>query len=75
MPLAREKFTTQVDPALLAELRAQAKREGRPIRALVEEAIAALIAQRGQGTARPHAMIAYGRSHARYAALYRKLAS
>ena len=74
MPKTRERFTTQVDGALLADLRRLAEQERRPIEALVEEAITALIAQRRQGTARPRAMIAYGRSHARYAALYKKLA-
>ena len=74
MPKTREKSTVQVEGLLLADLQEIAERERRPIEALVEEAIAALIAQRRQGTARPHAMFAYGRSHARYAALYKKLA-
>ena len=50
MPQTREKFATQVDGALLADLRGLAKQEGRPIQALVEEAIAALIEQRRQGS-------------------------
>ena len=74
MPQTRDKFATQVDGALLADLRGLAQREGRQIQALVEEAIAALIEQRRQGTVRPHVMGAYRRSHARYAALYKKLA-
>ena len=74
MPQTREKFATRIDSALLADLRRLAKREGRPIQALVEEAIAALIEQRRQGTPRPHAMSAYRQSHARYAPLYKKLA-
>ena len=74
MPQTREKFATQVDGALLADLRGLAKQEGRQIQALVEEAIAALIEQRRQGTVRPHVMSAYGKSHARYASLYKKLA-
>ena len=74
MPQTREKFATQVDGALLADLRGLAKQEGRQIQALVEEAFAALIEQRRQSTARPHVMNAYGKSHARYASLYKKLA-
>ena len=74
MPKTQERLTAQVDGALLADLRRLAEQERRPIEALVEEAITALIAQRRQGTASPRAMIAYGRSHARYAALYKKLA-
>ena len=74
MPQTRQKFATQVDGALLADLRGLAKQEGRQIQALVEEAIAALIEQRRQGTARPHVMNAYLKSHARYGSLYKKLA-
>ena len=74
MSRTREKFATQVDGALLADLRGLAKQEGRQIQALVEEAIAALIEQRRQGIARPHVMSAYSKSHARYASLYKKLA-
>lgn len=74
MPQTREKFATQIDGALLADLRGLAKQEGRQIQALVEEAIASLIGQRRQGTVRPHVMSAYQKSHARYAPLYKKLA-
>ena len=70
----RRRFATQVDAALLDELRTLAREEGRPIQALVDEAIAALLEQRRQGTARPHVMAAHQRSHARFAALYEKLA-
>ena len=74
MAQTREKFATQVDGALLADLRRLAKQEGRQIQALVEEAITALIEQRRQGTVRPHVLGAYQKSHARYAPLYKKLA-
>ena len=74
MSRIREKFATQVDGALLTDLRGLAKQEGRHIQALVEEAIEALIEQRRQGTARPHVMSAYRKSHARYAPLYKNLA-
>ena len=71
---ARRRFTTRVDGVLLDELRTLARDEGREIQALVDEAIAALLEQRRQGTARPHVMAAHQRSHARFAALYEKLA-
>ena len=74
MSRTREKFATQVDGALLTDLRGLAKQEGRHIQALVEEAIEALIEQRRQGAARPHVMSAYRKSHARYAPLYKNLA-
>ena len=39
MSRAREKFATQVDTRLLAEIRGLASQEGRQIQALVEEAL------------------------------------
>ena len=74
MPKTPEKITAQVDGALLADLRRLAEQERRPMQALVEEAIAALIEQRRQGAARPHVISAYQKSHDRFAPLFRKLA-
>ena len=70
----REKFATQVDAALLADLRNLANQEGRQIQALVEEAISALVEDRRQSKARPHVMKAYQKSHVRFGSLYEKLA-
>ncbi len=70
----REKFATQVDPQLLAELRALARDEGRQIQALVDEALADLIQKRKLGRPRAHVLAAYGTSHGRFASLYKKLA-
>ncbi|MGN6422762.1 MAG: hypothetical protein ACTHLA_05575 [Asticcacaulis sp.] len=36
---SREKFATQMDSAMLADLRALAKTEGRQLQSLVEEAV------------------------------------
>jgi hypothetical protein len=74
MGIAREKFATQVDSALLADLRTLAKQEGRQIQALVEEAIAALIEERRNAKPRSHVMAAYQKSHGKFAALYERLA-
>lgn len=74
MSQTREKFATQVNSALLADLRGLAKEEGRQLQALVEEAIEGLLEQRRQTNARPHVMSAYKASHARFGALYKKLA-
>ncbi len=74
MPQTREKFATQLDSALVADLRVLAKQEGRQIQALVEEAVVGLLEERRQGKARPHVMAAYQKSHVRFAQLYRKLA-
>ena len=42
----REKFATQMDSALLAELRALAKSEGRQLQSLIEEAVGKLLETR-----------------------------
>lgn len=70
----REKFATQVDRALLADLRSLPKQKGRQIQALVDEATTGLLEQRRQGEARPHVMAAYRKSHSRFALLYKNLA-
>jgi predicted transcriptional regulator len=72
--MAKEKFATQVDAELLDQLRAQARRQGRHLQALVNEALADYIDRRHQQRARPHVMNAYEGSHARYASVYKKLA-
>ena len=71
---SREKFATQIDSKLLAELRALAKEEGRQLQTLVEEAVEQLIDAHRSNRARPHVMAAYQKSHGRYASLYKKLA-
>ncbi|WP_263369541.1 ribbon-helix-helix domain-containing protein [Granulicella cerasi] len=70
----REKFSTQVNSAVLSEVRQLAQREGRQLQALVDEALTDLLEKRKQGRPRPHVMAAYQRSHEEFAPLYRKLA-
>jgi len=72
---AKEKFATQVNSEILAELRALAHSEGRQLQALVDEALADLIAKRKNTRPRPHVMSAYEASHDKYADLYRRLAT
>jgi hypothetical protein len=74
MPSTREKFATQVNSEILADLRTLAEKEGRQLQALVEEALADLIEKRKNGNVRPHVMSAYLKSHDKYAPLYKKLA-
>ncbi|WP_198291292.1 hypothetical protein [Methylosarcina fibrata] len=74
MPEVREKFATQVDSALLAEVRELAKTEGRQIQALVDEALADLLEKHRKTRPRAHVMAIYQASHGRYADLYEKLA-
>jgi len=74
MAQPREKFATQVDGELLADLRALAKAEGRQLQALVDEAFAGLLEQRRQAKPRPDVMAAVRASHERFGWLYKKLA-
>lgn len=70
----REKFATQVDGAILAEVRRLAEAEGRQLQALMDEALADLLEKRKQARPRAHVMAAYERSLQPYDSLYRKLA-
>lgn len=74
MSASKEKFATQVNSEILAEVRALAHSEGRQLQALVDEALADLIEKRRNTRPRPHVMSAYDASHERFAELYRKLA-
>ncbi len=70
----REKFATQVDPDVLADIRKLAQQEGRQLQTLVEEALSDLIEKRRNLRPRPNVMAAYQASHERYGSLYKKLA-
>lgn len=72
--LARVKLVTEVDRAVLDALRQIARSEGRPLRALVDEAFADLLAKRRQGGPKPDVMAAYRTSHDRFSSLYERLA-
>ena len=74
MPQAREKFATQVDASVLAEIRRLAQSEGRQLQALVDEALTDLLEKRRQSRPRAHVMSTYRASHETFGALYKKLA-
>lgn len=74
MPEIREKFATQVDASILAQMCELAKNEGRQIQALVDEALAELLEKHQKSRPRSHIMTTYQASHSRYAGLYEKLA-
>lgn len=74
MGKAREKFASQIDSALLGEVRRLAKAEGRQIQAVLEEALSDLLEKRRQTKPRPHIMAHYQASHDSFALLYEKLA-
>jgi hypothetical protein len=71
---SREKFATQMDSAMLAELRALAKTEGRQLQSLLEEAVGKLIAERNAPKPVLSVKDAIRMSVEQYAPLYKKLA-
>ena len=70
----REKFSTQMDKDLLAELKALAKSEGRQIQSIVEEAVEAYVHEASGANMRPAVRLAYEQSIKRFSPLYEKLA-
>jgi hypothetical protein len=74
MSVSREKFATQVDPNIVSTVRALARKEGRQLQALVDEALADLIEKYKRAKPRAHVMGAYLASHEKYGPLYKKLA-
>jgi hypothetical protein len=74
MSQTREKFATQVNPEILAAVRALAEEEGRQLQALVDEALTDLIEKHKNAQPRAHVMGAYLASHEKYGSLYKKLA-
>lgn len=70
----REKFATQVDSDLLTEVRNLARKEGRQIQSLVDEAFAELLESRRGTKPSARVMAAYEESLKRYDAVYKKLA-
>ncbi len=74
MSIAREKFATQVDSALLESVRKLAKSEGRQIQAVVEDALRDHLVAKNGTPDREHVMTAYLKSTERFSGLYKKLA-
>ncbi|MGA9659962.1 MAG: hypothetical protein WBQ60_12815 [Asticcacaulis sp.] len=71
---SREKFATQLDSALLSALRGLAKKEGRQLQSLVEEAVAGLLEDRRTGTARARIIQAHRESVNQFGLVYKNLA-
>ncbi len=74
MAAMREKFATQVDKDLLAEIRRIAKDEGRQLQSVIEDALRAHVEERSKAKPLRHVMDAYRSSVSRYGGLYEKLA-
>lgn len=70
----RQKFATQVEAVLLAEIREIAARDGRQMQAVVEDAFRVYLDERRGARPRSKIMDIYRASHERYASLYEHLA-
>ena len=73
-PTARVKFSTQVDPQLLKQVRDIADDEGRMLQAVIEEALRSLVEERRQSRPRARVLAAYQAGVAVFDPLYKKLA-
>ena len=71
---AKQKFATQVDAELLDAVKSLARKEGRQVQSLIDEALSDLVEKRRLAEPRPHVMAAYRASLGPYAKLYKKLA-
>ncbi len=70
-PLA--KFSSQLDPALIEGLKRQARRDGKLLQALLDEAVREYLDRRRTDGPRRHVMVALAQSIAEFERLYREL--
>jgi hypothetical protein len=71
---ARQKFASQADPAVLAEVRAIADEDGRQLQAVIEDALRDYVAARRGGHVRREVLDHLDASVRDNAALYERLA-
>ncbi len=74
MTPVREKFSSQADPHLLAEVRTIAVKEGRAFQSVLEEALTEYLERHQTERPRAHVLEAFGMSIEEFDDLYRKLA-
>ena len=73
VPPALAKFSTQLDPVLLADLKTVARLEGRLLQAVLDEALREYLDRRRTDGPRRHVMLALAQSLAEFDRLYREL--
>lgn len=71
---AREKFSSQAAPEVLAQMRQLAEAQGRQFQALLDEAMRDYLARQQGRQPRPHVMAAFAASLEEFDSLYRELA-
>ena len=74
MTTAREKFSSQADPQLLAKLREVAEIEGRQFQSILEEALIEYLERHQKQRPRSHVLEAFGMSMQEFDELYKNLA-
>ncbi|MDP1711176.1 MAG: hypothetical protein Q8K86_01795 [Candidatus Nanopelagicaceae bacterium] len=74
MTSAREKFSSQADPQLLAKLRQVAESEGRQFQSILEEALIEYLERHQKQRPRSHVLEAFGMSMQEFDELYKNLA-
>lgn len=74
MTTAREKFSSQADPQLLAKLREVAEIEGRQFQSILEEALTEYLERHQKQRPRSHVLEAFGMSMQEFDELYKNLA-
>ena len=72
--MALEKFSSQVDPAILQEVKALAKAEGKQLQSLVNEAFQDLLEKRRQSKPRKNVMALLDASMKEFQGVYEHLA-
>ena len=69
-----QKFATQADAKVLAQVRAIASKEGKQLQAVIDEALRDYVEKKKSGAPRAQVMTAFGESLAEYDSLYKALA-
>ncbi len=74
MATAREKFSSQADPKILAKARSLAEKEGRQFQSILEDALSEYLERHQSVRPRAHVMEALGLSIKEFDELYKELA-
>lgn len=74
MAVTREKFSSQLDPKILAKARKAASDEGRQFQSLLEDALTQYLENKNQTQPRAEIMQAFGLSLEKFDELYAHLA-
>ena len=74
MAASFQKFATQADTKVLAQVRAIASKEGKQLQAVIDEALRDYVEKKKNGAPRAQVMTAFGESLAEYDSLYKALA-